>query len=36
MRVCVQGFIKDFEFWEGGIPKIGVDVEGGTSNQFQK
>ncbi len=31
MCVCVQGFIKDFEFWErvgGGTPKFGVDIEG--------
>ena len=26
--VCVQGFIQDFEFWEGGTPKFGVGVEG--------
>ena len=26
--VCVQGFIQDFEYWEGGTPKFGVDVEG--------
>ena len=26
--VCVQGFIQDFEFWEGGTPKFGVDVKG--------
>ena len=25
--VCVQGFIQYFEFWEGGTPKFGVDVE---------
>ena len=24
----VQGFIQDFDFWEGGTPKFGVDVEG--------
>ena len=27
--VCVERFIQDFEFWEGGkgISKFGVDVE---------
>ena len=34
MCVCgwVQGFIQDFEFWEGGTPKFGVDVEGCMSH----
>ena len=26
--VCVQGFIQDFEYWEGRTPKFGVDMEG--------
>ena len=26
--LCVQGFIQNFEFWEGGTPNFGVDVEG--------
>ena len=26
--VCVQGFIQDFELWEGETPKFGVEVEG--------
>ena len=21
LNVCVQGFIQDFEFWEGGTPQ---------------
>ena len=29
LNMCVvQGFIQDFDFWEGGTPKFGVDVEG--------
>ena len=43
--VCVQDFIQDFEFSEGGkSPKFGVDVEGciahnnsrGTQDFFKK
>ena len=26
--VCVQGFIQDFEFWEGELTKFSLDVEG--------
>ena len=26
--VSVLGFIQGFEFWEGEIPKFGIDVEG--------
>ena len=25
--VCLQGFIRDLGFWEGGTPKFGVDME---------
>ena len=25
--VCVQGFMQDFEYWEGGTPKFGIGVE---------
>ena len=28
MCVCVQGFLQDFEFWEEGTPKFGVDMKG--------
>ena len=26
--LCVQSFIQDSEFWEGGAPKFGVDGGG--------
>ena len=30
LNVCVymQDFTQDFEFWEGGTLKFGVDVDG--------